>query len=87
LIRITETWLILLTMLQLLHRCQKIIVDGANETELMVFLCSLGTWIRVSVWLLAGALIYIFYGYAHSKAAKVEKAYMQIGSPTHGDTI
>ncbi|KAF3326701.1 Cationic amino acid transporter 3 [Carex littledalei] len=46
----------------------------------------LGTWLRVSVWLLAGILIYIFYGYAHSKAAKVEKAYMRIGSPTHGGT-
>ncbi|KAJ4796716.1 cationic amino acid transporter 2 [Rhynchospora pubera] len=42
----------------------------------------LGTWLRVSVWLLAGILIYIFYGNAHSKAAKEGRAYTQIGSPT-----
>lgn len=66
--------------------CQKIILDGAKETEVMFYMYSLGTWLRVSVWLLAGILIYIFYGYAHSKAAKVEKAYMRIGSPTHGGT-
>lgn len=33
----------------------------------LIFMCSAATWARVSVWLLIGIIVYIFYGRTHSK--------------------
>jgi len=41
--------------------------------------CRSHTWIRVSIWLVAGALIYFFYGLKHSSLAGM--AYHRISSP------
>ncbi|KAJ3673569.1 hypothetical protein LUZ60_005561 [Juncus effusus] len=39
-----------------------------------------GTWLRVSVWLVIGIFIYLFYGRKHSKIGKVPKDYTPIES-------
>jgi C-terminus of AA_permease len=40
------------------------------KDEVLFYLWSLGTWLRVSVWLVIGILIYIFYRNAHSNAGE-----------------
>lgn len=52
-------------------------------------ICSGDTWMRVSIWLALGALIYLFYGRNHSSlenviyvpAAHVDEIYESVSEP------
>ncbi|RWW82097.1 hypothetical protein BHE74_00009454 [Ensete ventricosum] len=49
-------------------------IDGCQiNSKLAIYflICSAGTWLRVSIWLLVGVLVYLFYGRSHSTLTDV----------------
>jgi basic amino acid/polyamine antiporter, APA family len=48
---------------------------------MMAFL-PLSTWIRLAVWTVVGALVYVFYGYHHSRVRAQRSAQQPVGSAT-----
>jgi basic amino acid/polyamine antiporter, APA family len=42
-------------------------IAGAVICFLMMYSLPVSTWIRLAVWTLIGVIVYVFYGYRHSK--------------------
>ncbi|MGH8302682.1 MAG: amino acid permease [Steroidobacteraceae bacterium] len=58
-------------------------IAGAVICFTMMIFLGVGTWIRLVVWTIVGALIYVFYGYHHSKVRQQNTPAQPVRSAGH----
>jgi basic amino acid/polyamine antiporter, APA family len=56
-------------------------IAGSAVCLLMMLFLGVATWLRLIVWTIIGALVYVFYGYRHSRVRKTHDAAAAGASP------